>query len=267
MSRGKSQFKPSDVPEIKNGYYWLVKDQIGFGTTSFRIPEGNKKSTHDLVQATVASQYTQLFENGQAQARMRKSTDPNPTTLQTTAAVTAGWTGPTYMGGWFRLPDASGDITSFVTLFVHSAAARRIRLQGLNESPDHFLTSASSDGAVFTGINRFNNSDMLAGFDWRWIEMMFDPLNSLGGSATTDRLKVFANLTQVTIAAAGSAVGTVIADSSAIIAVGNAGTGGANTDTVDWSTCYYGNGIPSIKNRKRLANHYNPLNIKFQIAA
>jgi hypothetical protein len=144
---------------------------------------------------------------------------------------------------------------------VQSAAARRIRIQALNETPDHFLTSASTDGITFTGINRFNN--FLAGSNWVWVEFVFDPLNTLGGVATTDRLKIFADLVQVAIAAAGSAVGLTIADSSAAIAIGNQGTGAPNTDTTDWAAVYYANGIPSLANRKRLANLDNPTGIAF----
>jgi hypothetical protein len=110
------------VPEVAAGYYWEAANTIGFGTTGFRVLEGNGHSTFDLVQATVANQPTALTENGGAQFRMRKTGDAvGASILGTVGDVTAGWTGQTYIAGWFRLPDASGAVGSTGTsLFVHS---------------------------------------------------------------------------------------------------------------------------------------------------
>ncbi|HEY6020651.1 MAG TPA: hypothetical protein VIY48_12395, partial [Candidatus Paceibacterota bacterium] len=103
----------------------------------------------------------------------------------------------------------------------------------------------------------------LAGSAWVWLEYVFDPLFVLGGSLNTDRLKLFAGLSAV---ATGSSVGghnTTIFDAATPVVIASLNSTSANADTTDWATAYYGNGIPSLKNRKRLANYLAPNNVKF----
>src|SRR6185369_14305374 len=93
-------FSPADVPQVAAGYFWDATAASGLGTTGFKVPEGNRHTSFDLVQTTVASQPTALTENGGLQFRMRKSTDPNPSFLATAGSVQEGWTGSTYVGFW-----------------------------------------------------------------------------------------------------------------------------------------------------------------------
>jgi hypothetical protein len=251
-------FSPRDVPEVAAGYFWDAAAATGLGTTGFKVPEGNGHSTFDLIQTTVANQPTALSEGGGAQFRMRNSGNANPSTVGTAAAVTAGWTGATYVAGWFRLPDASGDITSFVTLLGHSggSGARRFQLQGLAGTPDLWSVQTSTSNSLATA--KFDNASFLAGAAWVWGEAIFDPALTLGGSVAADRNKLFANLAAITRNSNTGTIGTTLDNSSVIINVASAGVGFANSDTTDWAAVYYGNGIPARADRVRLANFRNP---------
>lgn len=267
MSRARSKFHPRTVPEVRNGYYWLAQDATGIGTTSFRVPEGNKHPTFDLIQATVANQPTVLTENGGTQFRHRKAADASPTSnIKTAAAVVAGWTGPTYVGMWIRVPDASGDITSPSNAFFwhHSTSAPNLRLvmAVTTGTPDLLQPTFSQDGTA-SGTAR---CAIWGNANWIWVEFVFDPLLTLGGSTKDDKLKWFFNLAQQTITTPPTPDFSAIANSSALIGICcRLSTGNSNVDTTDWAACYYANGIPSLKNRKRLANYLNPSNVKFQV--
>lgn len=250
-------FSPSNVPEIASGYWWYAAGTSGIGTTGFRVIEQNGHSSFDLIQTTVASQPTLLSENGMAQFRMRKAATSNPAFLATVGSVQAGWTGATYMAGWFRLPDASGDVTNTDGLIIHYGAAgeRRMRLITAAGTPDELSGALSVDGTAITTTRWVQT---LAGSLWKWIEYIFDPLFVLGGSLNTDRLKLFANFSTVST---GSSVGghnTTIFNANTPIVIASLNSTTANADTTDWAICYYGNGIPSLENRKNLANFYNP---------
>ena len=244
------------VPQVDAGYYWEAANTVGFGTTGFRVLEGNGHSNFDFVQATVASQPTLLTENGGAQFRMRRSDDANQSSLTTSGAVAAGWTGATYIAMWARLPDGVGVITANGFgggLFAHTAVSnQRINLFPADGTPDtvslQLFPVAAGTG---NGIKRFDNANIFAGAGWVWLEGIFDPLLALGGSTDADKFKMFTGLTSRAIAlSAGAAItGTTIANSTAQIKLACIAAGFANGDTTDWAACYYGNGIPSLANR------------------
>lgn len=255
-------FDPRMVPEVASGYYWLAYQATGLGTAAFKVPEGNGHTSFDLIQATVASQPTQLTENAGVQFRMRKAADGNPAFVATSGSVAAGWTGATYMAGWFRLPDASGDVTGTDGLIIHygGAGARRMRLITAAGTPDELSGALSVDG---TAVTTTRWAQTLAGSAWTWLEYVFDPLFVLGGSLNTDRLKLFAGLSAV---ATGSSVGghnTTIVDASTPVVIASLNSTTANADTTDWATAYYGNGIPTLFNRQRLMAHMAPIATSF----
>jgi len=254
-------FDPRDVPEVAAGYFWEASNTTGFGTAAFRVLEGNGHSTFDLVQATVANQPTVLTENGGQQFRMRATTDPNPASMRTVGSVTAGWTGPTYVAGWFRLPDNGGLTTSFGEVFLqHSGASgfRRIQLPcGISSAVQCLTCSISGDGA---GASSAKAASPMVGANWRWLEWAFDPLFVLGGSLPADRVKLFSNFSLLTIIQTSGTLPASLFDASTPLAVG-CYTSQAPPDTTDWAACYYPNGIPSLANRVRLANRANPTGI------
>lgn len=252
---------PADVPEVASGYWWHPSMSTGFGTTGFRVVEGNGHSTVDLVQATVAAQPTILTENGQTQFRMRKRTDLAPSLLVTGAALQAGWTTATYVAGWFRLPDAAGIVTVQDYLFRHYEAAgkRRWNSSMLPAPISNLVLQASSDGTA-NALNRFDNANIFAGGGWVWVEHFFDPLQVTGGTAPADNLRLATNFTLRAVTSTMGTLPTSLFNGNSLLAV--AGTGITlveNTDTTDWSGFYYANGIPSLGNRIALSRWRAPV--------
>lgn len=267
MSRGRKQFHPKMVPEVAKGYYWDCSDATGLGTTAFKIPEGNGVSSFNLIQATVASQPDKLSENGFAQFRMRNVANANPSRLNPAAAVRAGWTGPTYVAGWFRIPDASGDITGLgSSLFIHSTAAGnqlRIPRIGMNAgTPDIFTSNGNSLGTPGS-LAAVANSPFDG--EWKWVETAYDFNLVLGGSSPADIIKQFSNFSELARTSSPATPLTALFDATAVLSL-CCFASQANGDTTDFGgIIIYANGIPNIKNRKRLANLKNPLGIHFSV--
>ncbi len=250
-------WNPANVPEVAAGYFWLAASATGFGTAGFKVPEGGGHTTFDLVQATTANQPTALTELGGTQLRMRKTGDAvGASFMATAAAVTAGWTGATYVGMWVRLPDAAGVVAGFDGLFQHSGSSPNKRLQvylfhTANDDVGVDFSSTGSNSLLTTYVNPF------AGAQWVWVEIVFDPLFVLGGSAAGDRIKLFTDFTLKS--RVSSAAGpTSIANASAKLSIGSFNSASANGDRIDWATCYYCNGIPSLPNREALYRHLAP---------
>jgi len=252
---------PATIPQVAAGYYWDVADASGLGTAGFKVPEGNLHTTFDLVQATVANQPTALTESGNAQFRMRKQSDPNPSRA-VSGAVQAGWTGATYVGGWFRQPDANGDTAAAGTYFSHNnttgAQGRIICVSGTTGGDNIGLTCNATGVGGATSRNAVAST--LVGAGWHWLEWIFDPLLVLGGSATADRGKIFSDFvlrTRVVTESVG-AMPTSIFNGNAFIAIACGTATASDADTTDWAVCYYCNGIPSLANREALMRHHAP---------
>lgn len=248
---------PADVPEVAAGYWWHPSMAVGLGGASFAVPEGNGHATFALAQVNPLNQPTLLTENGQQQFRMRRTADANPSRIGTLAAVSAGWTGATYVGMWLRLPDASGDITAAGSLFLHTAAAgfRRWASALSTTTSDRFGSSFSLDGTA-TSVTRWGSP--FVGGGWVYCEHIFDPALTLGGATSNDRAVLFTNFALQTqlLVSAGPAT---IFDASSQIFVGCSSNTVSNTDTTDWAACYYANGIPSLGNRIALSRWRAPV--------
>lgn len=268
--RGKSRrrgFLPQSVPEIALGYWWEAAMATGLGTAQFKVPEGNGHSSFDLVQATVASQPTALVENGGVQFRMRNSVNANPSFIATSGTVQAGWTGATYIAGWFRLPDAGGVITSsndfFFNHFLTTGNQRRIGFSALNNANnalDRVAGGASVDGTT-SGTTTLWDTPFDVAAAWCWCELIIDPLLVLGGSVNADKIKLFVGLALQTQTQAPSLDYTALFDATAPIQVASRAAGLANVDTTDWAAVYYGQGIPTLQHRVKLANRCNPTGV------
>ena len=245
-------FSPREVPEVAAGYFWEAGNTTGFGTTGFRVLEGNGHSTFDLIQATVANQPTLLTENGGAQFRMRNLASGTPSSMQS-GVVAAGWTGATYIGAWLRLPV---DLTGTNNLWQHdSNSAFRISLLTINGTPDLLRINIITTAQVFTASTF---ATPFADLGWHWIEAIFDPLLVLGGSDNTDYVKVFSGLVALS-KILGNAHPSALSSLAAAVRIANNTADVANNpDTTDWAAVYYANGIPSRANRVLLANRRNP---------
>jgi len=252
-------FTPRDVPEVAAGYWWAPAAATGFGTSSFKIPEGNGNSAFDLIEptATVANQPTLLTEHGGVQYRMRKAADAHPCKLRTANPVTAGWTGATYIGMWLRLPV---DLTGINNLFGQGgfSSNARIGLLTINGTPDLLRIN------LVTAAQSFTNSTFptpFADLGWHWTEGIFDPGLTLGGSDATDYAKAFSDLAQITPASKGTHPSTISNAAAEIRLSETNGDGATDTDDYDWAFAVYANGIPSRANRVKLANAYNPTGV------
>jgi hypothetical protein len=244
-------FDPTTVAEIAAGYFWDPASASGLGGAGFKIPEGNGHTSFDLVQATVAKQPTALTENGAAQFRVPNTAGQF---VSTAGAVQAGWTGSTYMAAWLRLPNANGDITGADTFFGHnplSTGQRRLIITGTNATPDLFSATASTAGTA-TASNSWGNP--LVGSNWVFVETLFD--TSLASPASLALYADFALL----VPSATAAIPSTLFDGLAPIGIAcRFAVSNNNIDTTDFGPFYYGNGIPSLANRKRLRNRHRPV--------
>jgi hypothetical protein len=242
------------VPEVDAGYYWEAANSSGLGTAGFTWIEGNGHKNVDGLQANTALQPIAILANGQTLFRF-----PNTAGAFITPAalLTAGWSGATGACGWYRLPDASGDITGSSTLFGHSKSSgnQRRLLVGLSATADRLQIQTSTDGGVTLLLTEFTNP--FVGGALHFIEAYFDPLFVLGGSLATERVKLFVDLVQQTAVTTAS-VGTSLFDGLAGVTLGLTSSG---KDRLDCGGIFYMNGIPSLANRVRLANRNNPTGV------
>jgi hypothetical protein len=244
-------FEPSDVPEVAAGYWWDAAAATNLGAAGFAVPEMNGHATFNQVQTTVASQPTQLTENGGKQFRMRRAADANPSVISTAGNVQAGWTGATCYAGWFRLPDSSGDISGAGTLIGHNTTtAFRMSLTNLVNTTDRQSVSFSADGAAVV-LNQWLNS-----FDGGWKFLVAKATPGVGVELYVNHNLVAHALT--------NAPGPLLFDTAAPIFIGcRAASSLANTNTTDWATAYICNGIPSDAELVRLSNYHNPTGVPF----
>lgn len=247
---------PSMVPQVAAGYWWDISAASGLGTTGFKIPEAGLHTTFDVIQATILSQPTALAENGVAQFRCRKQADTNPTILRSSGDVQAGWTGATYQAGWWRLPDASGDVTGTGTFLGHRKGGAARMNYGLNTSGgvDRLSGSVSVDGTtVVTNIW----AAPLTGY--HWCELIFDPALTLGGSVSADKLKLFYDFAAPVLLTGVTIPDTINNTSAPIVVCFSAVTSLSNADTTDFGgVIVYANGIPSLANRVMLSRWNAP---------
>lgn len=246
-------FFPSNIPEIANGYWWRAGGSSGIGTTAFRIIEQNGHSSFDLVQSTVARQPILLSEAGGIQLRMKNTFDINPSILGTLAPVQVGWQGPTYVGGWFRLP---AGWTGNFSLFQHTLGAGnqgRITING--GGVPSLAALCSTDGMPANIKSNIFLVPQLNDLAWHWCELLFTGV----GATDADKAQMYIDFTILTRTGGISPMVTQLFNANAPIGIACRFQNSlANVDTTDWATAYYGNGIPSLENRKLLANFYNP---------
>lgn len=233
---GAGAFDPRQVPEIAAGYFWDPTAATGSGATLV-IPEGNGKSTYNLVTPGASAAPTIGAVNGQAVAQYANGVPDQLT--RTNAAVTRGWTGASYFAAWFQAGANVGSI------FGHWRTANNLIL---------ILSGATSGIIVNDGANE----------EYRWgvgacdgtarfIEGMFDP-----SQVATNRCRLFFDLVEQTAPTLNPAVGSTITDTSEFITVGGTvGDGSTFNYTNDFKTgiVYLGNGIPSAADRLRIFGH------------
>jgi len=259
VSRNKSSFHPSFVPEIRAGYFWLPKDTVNVGLTSFRILEGNKNSTFDQTQTTVAKQPSLISNNGNQQLSYVGTLDVPGADVRTITAgdVRAGWTGNTYLGFWHRFPGIGTPNllpSGSTTIFNHNKVAPNRRWSFTHSGTDEtYSLTVSADGTNLLTDKWDASPDYPATPLWIWKELLLTV-----GTGVQFLLNFTLRSQTVTAINISS-----LNDSTASIAIYSSALAGVNQNAQECGPMYYGNGIPSLKNRKRLANHLNPSNVKF----
>lgn len=251
---------PADVPEIAAGYWWHPSMAVGLGGAAFAVPEGNGHATFALVQANPLNQPTVLTENGGVQFRMRKTADPNPCVLGTAGNVSAGWTGPTYIGVWHRLPDNAGVSAGNSGMLAHTLSGTNNRRFSVNyttgATPGRLQVTSSSTG-LLQSTNTSRSTSTHDG-NWHYIEMIFDFALVLGGASPADVIKHFSDLVRRTLTTVPTTAPASLFDASCNIYIGLE-QALLSVDNFDWAACYYGNGIPSLGNRLALSRWRAPV--------
>lgn len=255
-------FDPRMVPEVAAGYHWDANIFTGLGGAGFTIPERGGRTTFDLIQATLAQQPAQLTENGVTVWRFSDAGEANPSRVANAAPVTAGWTGATMIAGWFRLPDASGDITGTNVPFGHRTnTTQRRLLAGMSSTGDRVSWSVSGDGSTVSLTNFPTPFDGA----FKYCEWIYDPQNTLGGSTDADRAKFAVGLAlQTRVADATTLPPAALHDSSTVLFLCSNSASSSCADRIDWAGgLYYCNGIPSLFNRQRLMAYRAPIATAF----
>lgn len=243
-------FHPKLCKEARNGYFYLFKSASGLGSASFKLAESNGNSTFDVLQATTSQQPSVISSNSKSQFHFDFAA--NQRTL-TSGSVTAGWTGATYIGMWYRLPSGTPN-NGTTTIFAHNTVGvglRRISIASDGTNNRHAMT-VSVDGTAVQQDTWADQGDS----NWYWHEWIYTP--SVGADHYRDFVLVSHVATVINIAS--------LNNPSVPLAIGAATGAALNVNDQDIGfPIVYGNGTPSIKSRKRLANMSSASGIKFQI--
>jgi len=232
-ARGGGGFDPRLVPEIVAGYFWDPTFATGSGAT-LRVPEGNGKSTYDMVTPAANTAPTAGTINGQVVAQYANGSPDQ--LMRTSTTVQRGWTGATYFAAWVQAPAVVGSIMG------HWRTANNLNLQ-LNTS-DCRVQGDFGGGAT---EQRFPVAPF--GATPFFIEGIFDPSQAATGRFifTIDRVAQ----TPTT----ANALGAALTDTAEFITCGGAFNDSSTFNyTGDFKTgvVYLANGIPSAANRDLL---------------
>lgn len=249
MGRGRSHFHPRMVDQIRKGFFYHPSLDTGLGTTSFTVIEGNKNSKANAVQATVASQPTLLTANGQKQYRYSDAGDGTDSRI-ITSAFQAGWTLDTYLACWVSMSEGT-PTNGTTTIFSHNSASNPLRrISVINNGTTDVMQMAMSTDGIATVTNTWSYTDI----DFQFCEWIFVP-------GSCQMFKGFVLQTPAT----NNINITSLNDPATPLGIGTATGAAQNQNKLDRGSFFYGNGIPTLKNRKRLANWLAPVNTKFSI--
>ncbi len=249
--RESEAFSPLLIPEVAAGFFWDAELGVtDLGAPTFKWAEQNGRTAADQLQATAANQPALITNGGHNQFRYAVGAQ----TL-TAGSVQAGWTGDTYIAGWFRFPDAPATGT-FTQLLAHQTAAtarRRLNLQFSSVVTDNNLqVTASYDGTNSTTIGVIHPDPT----NWHFIECFLRP----GNADVSIRRLIWIDGVLPTINNSTSATPfTTLNDPTEPLGLcSRAIPSTPNGQGVDCAWCVYTNGIPSDTNRARLYSYKRP---------
>lgn len=249
-------FNPINVPEVARGYWWDPALTTNSGSTSFKIPEANGHSSFDFVQSTPATQPDTITVNNVSVLRYRPAADANPSKTATVSNVLAGWSGATYVAGWFRFPDVVSSFVGTNVLFNHSSVAtlRRFTFTTLTTT---IAAALSADGTTTT--TRTWSNTIFHGGEFKWLEFIFDP-----SLTAIERLRLEINFVLQERQNSNTQSASLFdATASQMAWASRVAVATANTDKTDVGPLYYCNGIPKLSDRYNLANYHSPLSTVF----
>jgi hypothetical protein len=239
-------FSPLSLAEVQAGYFWDAESGVNApGTSDFVWTERNGKTAADLVQPTASKQPYPVYVNGHTQLRFEKSTafGGAGTKAASAANVTVGWTGATYVAGWWRV---NGTIAASINpFFSHTNEAnpnKRLLCAILNATTTRI--TISTDGSTVQTVDFANPS----ADTFLFLEFVFNPAAASGA-----RGEFWINRVQQSITAGGITTAT-IADVGAKLGVTCRSSLTENSEDTDCGWCVYANGIPSDPNRDLLFN-------------
>ena len=233
MARQGGAFDPRQVPEIAAGYFWDPTSATGTGATLV-VPEGNGKSTYNMVTPAANTAPTPGTINGQVVAQYANGTPDQ--IMRTNTTVQRGWTGATYFACWLQATTAPGNILG------HYRTAQNLLLEVGADARVAADTGAGLQEQRFGAALPFGAAPF-------FMEGVFDP-----SQAAAARLRLFVDLVEqvptLTVAAGSSLV-----DTAEFLTCGGVGGDSSTFNyTADFKTgvIYLGNGIPSAANRALL---------------
>jgi hypothetical protein len=239
-ARRRGPFIPGQVPQISAGYFWDPAFATGGDAAGFTLPEGNGKTTHNVITPAAGTAPAIGTINGQAVITYTNQAVADD--MSRTAAVQRGFTGAMGFGGWLNQAAAAG------TLFVHGRGATQ----------DLYLQFAAGSVrvGVHDGVSAKESQFPIPPGGYAagpfFIFATFDP-----ALAATSRI----GLTIDTVAQAPNVAGspgTAARDSSDVIALGGS-ISDSSTSNIggDWShgVLYLTRDVPSSATLLSMFNH------------
>lgn len=256
-------FTPADVPEVAAGYWWdATRGVTGLGTSGFTWAEQNGHTSFDLVQSTTAAQPSSVVSN--RRTAMHYDVSPTVQTVAASGSVLAGWTGSTYIAGWWRFPNGlAGTVgTSTTTMLSHNDFSTHRRFL-LGASPDPDSPTDPNTGVVQISLSANGTSnatvlgiDVIDAKNWHFYECFMAP-SAASGSRRFFRVDLaipsINNFTSDTTF-------TSLANPSAPLSLGSRSNIAA-TQVSECAWCVYANGIPSDANRAKLFSYAAPVQV------
>jgi hypothetical protein len=238
--RRRSGFDPRQVAQVAAGYFWDPTFATGSGLAGFTIPEGNGKTTHNVITPSAGTAPAIGTMNGQAIVTYTNQAVADD--MARTASVQRGFTGAMGFGGWINQAAAAG------TLIVHG--------RGVNQNAYMQFAAGSVRVGVHDGSGSHESQFPIPPGGYAagpfFIFGTFNP-----ALAAAVRIGLSIDTVAQTANVAGTP-GTTARDTADVIALGGTLNDASTSNiTGDWShgVLYWTDGIPSAADLARMFAH------------
>lgn len=230
------RFRPASVAEVAAGYFWDPESASGSGSAGFVLPEGNGKTTHNMITPSAGAAPAMGTVNGRGVITYANGSPDR--IARTNANVQRGWTGATMLAGWFTAP--AGSVVGH-----WRPTANLLLVLGATRIDLHAFDGTATREAQYTMPAGWAASPV-------YVEAVFDP-----AQAATNRLQIWVNRLQIAPSVAPS-MGAAMQDTASLLSFsGTVGDASTFNHAADFShgMAYLTNGIPSAAVRDRLRSH------------